>query len=270
MAEQEILSLITTKYTTVMTYLTTIQDALTKSLQSITDLVSGGVNINIDVPISSVTIPTTPPNADLLQFGVSGVPASVETAIWQRGAERLKQQMNDELNAARAEWAALGRIPDGTLNAKLQYITDKYAQAQMDLNRDAAVKSYDVAANFSIVAFKSVMDWSVAMINAQIAQNDAVAQLRLKEAEVAVRALEEDLKFRAAAAEAQAGLLAQVAAAALTSVSAQVSAHDSYTVDASKRTTTITRAEETRVIDKTGVPTSITHAGPDVTTDEPT
>ena len=59
---------------------------------------------------------------------------AVATAICQKGSERLTQQMNDELDAARSERAESGMLP----NARLDAIRDTYRQKRFDRIQDEA------------------------------------------------------------------------------------------------------------------------------------
>lgn len=77
--------------------------------------------------------------------GGTGLPADVESDIWNRNLERDQQALQDAVDAVTAQWAKLGfTLPDGMLANSILAVNNEYVNKRLDTSRDIAVKQAEL------------------------------------------------------------------------------------------------------------------------------
>ncbi len=81
-----------------------------------------------------------------LQTGSTGVSADVENSIWYREYERMLLAHNEAMDRISAEWSKRGfPLPSGALTSMLQEEEINYTNKRLDMSRDVAIKSFELA-----------------------------------------------------------------------------------------------------------------------------
>lgn len=145
-----------------------------------------------------------------VQSGDVGVSADVETAIFNREVERAQQAHQDAIDEMMAVWSKRGlELPDGALAAQVTAMEADYRNKRLDVARDVAIKSFELAqqntqwsvqagvgwetqlmnyyntvAERTFQASKALMDANIAVYNAQVARYNALLEAYKTEAAV--------------------------------------------------------------------------------------
>jgi len=81
-----------------------------------------------------------------INTGSTGVSADVENAIWYRNYERDLLASNESIDRISAEWSKRGfPLPDGVLTAQIDEEIINFGNKRMDVSRDVAIKSFELA-----------------------------------------------------------------------------------------------------------------------------
>jgi hypothetical protein len=219
---------------------TTRQDALVAVQDIITAIEKiAGIDTNILLPIDRLALPNTPLYIALLQYGANGMPAGVETAIWQRGLERAQLLLADSIDRVTGQWSTRGfELPDGVLTSLVQAEIDKFEAEQYDLNRDATEKSFNVAAEFAKYIVGLANSWEIEMLKLSAGDNTNAVETRLKIATAVLTEQLEKNKLIMGGFESIASIFAQLAASALTGTSASASVSDGHSQSEGTSTST--------------------------------
>lgn len=157
-----------------------------------------------------------------VQNGGTGMDDDVESAIWNRHIERLRQQFDDDVDEAIGIWAARGfSLPDGVIATQVQELGKRFTDAREQASRDVAIESFKVAnentkfflqtgltleelelnhannvQNRALQAQRSVVEFGIALFNAKITEfNTRLARYQAKATEVQTRIAVQGLKL---------------------------------------------------------------------------
>lgn len=108
-----------------------------------------------------------------LVTGSTGISADIESAIWYRENERMLLAHNEALDRISAEWSKRGfPLPSGVLTAMINEEEINYTNKRLDMSRDVAIKSFELALQNS----HFVIQQSIAIETQLINFANAVAQ----------------------------------------------------------------------------------------------
>jgi hypothetical protein len=126
------------------------------------------------------------------------------------------------------------------------------------LNREATVKSFDTAVDFTKTSIENAMKWGESVNQALVQNNQNQLQALMKEGEMALGVLAGNIQRLIGAAQARVQVYANLGSAALTSISLAAHATDNTSKDMTDKTITTTRVGAEPDIQKGGLTDSFT------------
>jgi hypothetical protein len=122
-----------------------------------------------------------------LQEGSIGIEPAIEQAIFDRERERALLEYNDEIDRVSANWARGGfPLPNGGLRAAQNKVEMNFTNKRLDLSRDVAIKSFELALQNShfviqqIVAVENMLvHWAEAVATRVYEASKAAAELTI-------------------------------------------------------------------------------------------
>lgn len=189
---------------------------------------AAGIDINTVIPDDTPDVPDAPPFAAFLLPGERGVPLATEAAIWQRGLDRSAAILADALGLIQMQYSGVCSLPFEVIQNLMVAEMDKYSYDQADIARDETAKYFYVGATFAKFIVDQMGKWSIATYEADLQNSVADAEFLLKRAEVQIRELISSTQLEVEADQGGAGIASRLGAAALTSVSADVSIHAGF------------------------------------------
>jgi len=101
-----------------------------------------------------------------LQDGGNGIDPDIETALFQRESERAFQVHNDAKDRIASEWSKRGfSIPSGALAAMLMEEEINFTNKRLDISRDIAIKSFELAQANTHFAIQQAIGLESALLN---------------------------------------------------------------------------------------------------------
>jgi hypothetical protein len=198
-----------------------------------------------------------------LAEGGSGLDEDVEQAIYDRAQARQDITNERTYDEALSFFASRGWVvPPGALDAKLTEAKTEQTRADAELSKDVMIKQAELAQQNQhfiiqsalaglgqeVALYAADVTWSTARIDAAIKSYDVWMQhetnriqIMLREAEINLNILLENYKVQTEAIRAGAQIYAQLAASAMSSVSAaaQMSYHGGYDYNQNDQNQTI-------------------------------
>ena len=149
-----------------------------------------------------------------LQAGSIGISADVENAIWYREYERALLVHNESIDRITAEWSKRGfPLPGGALTAMLQEEEVNYINKRLDMSRDVAIKSFELALqnshfiiqqsialeahliNFANAVAQRIYEMSKATVDSQIAAFNSRVDKVSKQAVVLIEKMKAKIEY---------------------------------------------------------------------------
>lgn len=193
-------------------------------------------NVGAIAPVDISDMPVDSPDLALLDIGTNGLPSDDEQAMWQLGLDQARKMLEDRLDLARFQWAKRGwPMATGALAQMLVAETDRYEDERRAKNIDIANRSHDLAADFARILTTFIAQWSMGTIKLNAELGLGEADLRLKQAEIAINQLLERMKLEQQAIRGASSIASELVSAAHVGTSAQASIHAGHSDSNSSR-----------------------------------
>jgi len=125
---------------------------------------------------------------DRIRNGGTGLPADIETAIWNRNLERDEQTLQDSIDALATQWAKMNfSLPDGLLSHAITDVNAKYNDKRQDASREISIKQAELENTNINEALKLVASIDGAFNGAMAQYVNASANAMKVSADVAVQ-----------------------------------------------------------------------------------